>query len=244
MRFTTVASKAVAHFLPWTSHTNLQISKLICGVIPLLPILQEGVSSSPAGPGHDLGLLFLLTWCWNAAFGSPLLPRQPSPRCLWGKCSPCRPRGANNRECALCITQQSKQRQRNRLDLSTDWQERALLLAQSMIYTPLQGWRGPNWLLSEAEDIFIPADLSASSFHLSVTQLKNYQPVRSRMGRLGAAHGGKYSYLALLCKQVKMADNSCIKSQVGVSMSMSVLPACNSPKAVYTISCTHLNEAS
>lgn len=41
-----------------------------------------------------------------------------------------------------------------------------------MIYTPLQGWRGPNWLLSEAEDIFIPADLSASSFHLSVTQFK------------------------------------------------------------------------
>lgn len=46
LRFTTVASKAVAHFLHWASHTNLQISKLICGVIPLLPILQEGVSSS------------------------------------------------------------------------------------------------------------------------------------------------------------------------------------------------------
>lgn len=44
--FAPVASRAVAHFVNWTSHTNLQISKLICRVIPLLPILHEGVSSS------------------------------------------------------------------------------------------------------------------------------------------------------------------------------------------------------
>lgn len=39
LRFAPVASRNVAH-------TNLQISKLICRVVPLLPILHEGVSSS------------------------------------------------------------------------------------------------------------------------------------------------------------------------------------------------------
>lgn len=46
LRFAPVASRNVAHFFSWTSHTNLQISKLICRVVPLLPILHEGVSSS------------------------------------------------------------------------------------------------------------------------------------------------------------------------------------------------------
>lgn len=38
-----------------------------------------------------------------------------------------------------------------------------------MIYTPLQGWTQVQLTLSEAEDIFIPADLSVRSFHLSAT---------------------------------------------------------------------------
>lgn len=58
-----------------------------------------------------------------------------------------------------------------------------------MIYTLLQGWTQVQLTLSEAEDIFIPANLSVRSFHLSVTLSSgfgffselNYQQVRSRM---------------------------------------------------------------
>lgn len=105
---------SITQAISYTEHPTQTspVLRLICGVIPLLPMLYEGVSSALQAQAK-WGLWFLLTWCWNAPFSSPLLPRQPSSRCLRGKFSSCRPQGASTGECTLCITQQSKQRQRN-----------------------------------------------------------------------------------------------------------------------------------
>ena len=119
-------------FLHWTSHTHLQSSALSVGSFLFFPFSTRAFPL-PRRPRPSFRLVIPVNLMLKRLLQQSITAKTTRAlRCLQGKCSSCRPRGASAGECTLCVTQQCKQRQRKRQTdtLSSDWQERALLLTR------------------------------------------------------------------------------------------------------------------